>query len=682
MKIPKSKNDCLSVVNFNDSPDVHSEELKSQMPSVTPHKLQIMKHKTIQHWMTPVVLSTLVLAGSHTKALGDYVWCTFDADASCAAMGDGAPHTLTWAPTGNPGGSGYFTVNWANNTSSWQDSKMVFAVGWPGVDCPNYVNLEFDVKVDIANSHQAANGNYGYIQLVAQGWNGWGLNTEAYNWNQFGWVEIKNATGWQHFVVPLSSFPHTIANCILNFASNGPGFCTNTISYWVDNVMFTSPPLPPPTFSGLKPGTTPGLTMIPAASGQWQRVMVYPNPTGMGTNFGWYGSSSPVSYSFTVTNFPSVNDFAANLFLVPNVDMPYGRGDTSVDWNCTNGLFLNFTANTSNPATNWYVSFSAKTNVVSTSNRNPNYTILGFNYRELPVGTWTLRFNNNTDITITAPNGFTTNYSVPADIVELASGNAKGNTALTPYFGIMPRTTAHIGEPTVFSRIQIQGVQNPIDDNFSAGYLNTSNTWSKLADQPSGIFVTAGQVLNYLVWNTPNDTGFQAVQVAASPAGPWREIGSGPQQWFLVGTDREATILKSAVNAALGGSETNALYFRLLKRGYAKLQVLLPGETADSTSPTGKTGTPAPQQVGVPFTVVVNAVSDDWHLITSVTDTVHLISSDPQSFWPTDMDMSSGTVTFADPNGFTIYTPGTWTITATDVKDPTKTGTSSPVVLH
>ncbi len=646
-------------------------------PSVKPS----MKQKWIQKWMTPVVLSGLAVAASSSTVRGDYVWCTFDADASCASLGDGAPHTLVWTNTGIPAGAGYFTVNWANNTSGWQDSKLIFAAPWPGVDCPNYVNLEFDLKIDIPNSFPAADGNYGYIQVVAQGWNGAGLNTEAYNWQQFGWVNVNNVTGWRHIVVPLSTFPHTINNLVLNFASNGPSYCTNKISYFVDNVMFTSPPMPPPTLSGLKPGTPKGLTTFAAGAGQWQRVMVYPNPSGAGTNFGWYGSSSPVTYSFTLADFPAVNDFAANLFLIPNVDMPWGLGDTSVDWNCTNGLFLNFTANTSNPATNWYVSFNVKTNCVDPNDRNPKYTLVAFNYREFPTGTWSLKFNNNTDFTLTAPNGFTTNYSIPSDIVELVSGNAKGKTALTPYFGIMPRTTQHIGEAAVFSRIKIEGVQNPIDDDFSAGYLNTSNRWSKLADAPAGIFVSPSDVLNYLVWNTPNDAGFQGVQVAASPAGPWKEIGSGPQQWFLINTNRYAAIYQSAVNTVLGGSETNAVYYRLLKRGYAKLQVLLPGETADPTSPTGKTGTPTAQQAFAPFTVTVNAVSDDWQKVSS-THTVHIVSNDPGSFWPTDVDMASGTAVFADPNGFMFLNSGTWTITATDVNDNTKTGTSSPVVVN
>src|SRR4029079_10737787 len=45
----------------------------------------------------------------------------------------------------------------------------------------------------------------------------------------------------------------------------------------------------------------------------------------------------------------------------------------------------------------------------------------------------------------------------------------------------------------------------------------------------------------------------------------------------------------------------------------AKLQVLVPGESAQGGTADGKTGTPAQQSAGAPFTLVVRAVDAYWN---------------------------------------------------------------------
>src|SRR5262249_45518777 len=61
---------------------------------------------------------------------------------------------------------------------------------------------------------------------------------------------------------------------------------------------------------------------------------------------------------------------------------------------------------------------------------------------------------------------------------------------------------------------------------------------------------------------------------------------------------------------------------------FAKLQLLVPGESAAPGTATGKTGTPTPRAVGTPFNVTVNAVDANWNLVNSVNDTVGITSSD------------------------------------------------------
>src|SRR5438093_7980725 len=67
---------------------------------------------------------------------------------------------------------------------------------------------------------------------------------------------------------------------------------------------------------------------------------------------------------------------------------------------------------------------------------------------------------------------------------------------------------------------------------------------------------------------------------------------------------------------------------------FAKLQLLVPGETASAGSSTGKTGTPTAQTVDAPFNVTVNAVDANWNFVSTVTDTVGITSSDVGAILP------------------------------------------------
>jgi len=126
--------------------------------------------------------------------------------------------------------------------------------------------------------------------------------------------------------------------------------------------------------------------------------------------------------------------------------------------------------------------------------------------------------------------------------------------------------------------------------------------------------------------------------------------------------------------------EPEAGYFRMLQRDYTKLQVLLPGETAAPGTPTGKTGSPDPQQVLGSFEILVNAVDDEWYPVSGINHTVHLTTTDEFAVVPEDAPLVNGTRTFVATEFF--GQAGTFTITASDVTDDTKTpGTSSPATV-
>ncbi|HXS81405.1 MAG TPA: Ig-like domain-containing protein [Methylomirabilota bacterium] len=142
--------------------------------------------------------------------------------------------------------------------------------------------------------------------------------------------------------------------------------------------------------------------------------------------------------------------------------------------------------------------------------------------------------------------------------------------------------------------------------------------------------------------------------------------------------------MRSLVSVFRSGATTLALAASLgatlagpaLAGPYTRLQVLLPGETAAPGTPSGKTGVPRAQTVGVPFTLTVNACDDTWTRVTSITNTVRVLSSDASATLPAPAQLASGTGTF----GVTLNASGSFTMFVDDQTDGTiPDGTSASV---
>src|SRR5439155_75919 len=110
---------------------------------------------------------------------------------------------------------------------------------------------------------------------------------------------------------------------------------------------------------------------------------------------------------------------------------------------------------------------------------------------------------------------------------------------------------------------------------------------------------------------------------------------------------------------------------------FARLQLLLPGESAAAGTATGKTGTPtSPIAAGTTFSVTVNAVDAYWNIVSSVTDTVGFSSTDANASLPANTALVAGTTT----RSVLFKTAGSRTVTVSDVTDPSKTADTSPAV--
>src|SRR5262249_61486153 len=75
---------------------------------------------------------------------------------------------------------------------------------------------------------------------------------------------------------------------------------------------------------------------------------------------------------------------------------------------------------------------------------------------------------------------------------------------------------------------------------------------------------------------------------------------------------------------------------------FAKLQLLVPGETAAAGTASGKTGAPNLQTATIAFNVTVNAVDANWNLTSSVSDNVGITASDTTATLPANAALAAG----------------------------------------
>ena len=108
------------------------------------------------------------------------------------------------------------------------------------------------------------------------------------------------------------------------------------------------------------------------------------------------------------------------------------------------------------------------------------------------------------------------------------------------------------------------------------------------------------------------------------------------------------------------------------------LQVLLPGETAQGGTTSGKSGTPTNQTAGASFVTTVRAVDQYWNLVPGVNDLVSLSSTDLYAWMPADTNLVNGQVLIPTR----LHKSGYQTITATDAANGSiQANTSSQVLV-
>jgi hypothetical protein len=308
---------------------------------------------------------------------------------------------------------------------------------------------------------------------------------------------------------------------------------------------------PPPTLT-IKPAVASSGLRIVSGPGLYDRQNIATDTTTK--DYGWVGSAGPVVYSLTISDFPAQGylGFQAHLFLVPN-----STGLTDPDYDEPTVVMLDIQSHADGSASAWLrykIGKPADNSFLYTGG-----TLGQVNCPTGPLGTWTATFANDTAITLTAPDGTTTQLSFP----DAAAIQAAFGSKVTAYFGNQANDVSQVGQATTFSRIQISGTPGagPIDETFPGPALNQNPAgvgwqWLKPAAAPADITVvsTAGLLLS---WGLP-DTGYTLRSTSSLSAPAWTEVDLSNA--LNMGSSRQLFI----PNGALPNQA--AEFFRLVKQ--------------------------------------------------------------------------------------------------------------------
>ncbi|MGO9201983.1 MAG: hypothetical protein ACLQM8_15760 [Limisphaerales bacterium] len=562
--------------------------------------------------------------------------------------------------TGNSGDQlmlfGTFGNRWG-----WDNGLVTNIVG-------NFDSMSLNLLVD-PSSPPTKNGDYGNFTM--------GLITSA--WGQISLTNISLplsvAGNWTHFVVPIDQTLNGLDKITgAYFYMWSGGIFTNTFSFnaddiWLEPTPKSAPPIPPPTLTLTPLVVTPGLNFQTASTdGEWDRQ----NIATVSPNYSWVGASGPVTYSLTIAKYPGTNypNFQASIYLASGANgAPSSSTDNAPDWDEPNCFFLqiqNYADGTASASLMWKTNDPGANAVYWTTTG----TLGTVTEPAGPLGTWSITFVDDTNITLASPSGLTNQVFFPDDSA-LKTYFPQGS--VVAYFGMVPNSIPNVGQGAVFSEVKITGpaaTLTPIDDHFTEAALDPA-VWAIAAAEPVDISLVHNDVHWGLKWSLP--AVHYTLQAASSPLGPWTDVSVVTNAVKLGAVD--SLLLP---DAAL--SSKASTFFRMLKLVATQLQVLMPGETAAPGTSTGKTGTPDSQSISNPSgaSVTVNAVDNNWNLVSYCSDTVSITSSDGFATLPNNAPLVNGTGTFVIDFGMT----GPQTVTASDVSNTnvvSNTGSSTTV---
>jgi hypothetical protein len=439
-------------------------------------------------------------------------------------------------------------VTYASGVSGWQDAPA--ELHGPAFNPTKYTYLDFDLYLD-APTGLPTYGGY----ALAYWW----------SWAQFANANLSaaNIGKWTHYSFPI---PSGAANGIV--LHPGGNNLSGTFTYYLDNVTLWSPATPPAIKSMVKASGAGGVqvTMYDNSS-QYEREGIT-TPSGYGPYSWAVQGSYPVSYSFTITNFPAAATHAgleAHMYLVngdtdgtqPTWNSTYG----GMDWNVPD--ILKFTVE-NDAAGGAIARIDWKTNLpganpLTNAIYHPVYA-QGSNV----VGTWTLTFTDATHGSVTGPGLVATNFTMPAEAVT------SNFSPVTDYlhFGIFKNDGANNGRNNqasgTFGAVEVSVGGNPVlTDTFPGPGLTANYSWRKSTSSGGGTAVqwTPPGIAYWLSWGLPDD-GFEAY-VTGAVKGPWVDAGVGAANGYFYTSG--ATRIGGVPAANMPSNATNSAFFQLRK---------------------------------------------------------------------------------------------------------------------
>ncbi len=494
-------------------------------------------------------------------------------------------------------------------------------------------NINFDVYVKPIDPNTGliqktnTDGNFGSLEVGV-------MNSVGPTPTFFGTMTIPGSAtnGWVKLTMPINHAMgnlQSIGGIAFNY-NNYIGYPTNDFVFWIGHVVMHYNPLlhigPPTLLSFQKPVSGLNLIDTQVTGNNDNRYQV---ETATSTGYGFVDKPN-VTYSWNIKSFPtnSPAGYQQHFFIVNGTP---GLYDQAADWNLADCIFVTIQADSNNFA---YMTFRYKTNeptgngmIYNTNPSNANgwpVEPVGFlstsNFS--PLGTWSVTFNNQTNVTLTAPHGQTTNF-----VFDPASAALFADPA-TVILGAQPNDTFVLGEAVVDNWFSITGNDSPFTDTFTNDSQLNTNYWKVLANDPNGVVLVPPNATYWLPWTLP-DSGF-GLQTNAdlTTASNWNDAVA--LQQIQNNTNRQALLGANLLPSANQG------YYRLLARNYTQLQVLFPGETNAPNTVSGKIGTPNPSAYnnGDTITVTVNGCDSTWHIVNFSGDEIYLYSNAGNNFVP------------------------------------------------
>jgi len=295
---------------------------------------------------------------------------------------------------------------------------------------------------------------------------------------------------------------------------------------YIDNlVIYTNGTLIGPTmsiskYSGLKGVlqliTTPN-SSVNQANVERQDLRAITITNSWVNSTGSQGTGPTTSYALTITNYPSAaySNFQSYIFIASS-----GTGivptEPAPDWVEPNVMYFSVVNNADGSGTAqllWKVSDPNDNNMFYGAN-GYSTGFLGNVTSPSPLGTWSMTFDHDTNITLTAPNGTTAVTNMPYNAPGwpkpggfLTAGAIKFATPVAIYTGCEAATSNNIGQLADYSLFQIVSNGTTVfSDNFSGNSLDTTK-WQITAEDPSGITQIPGYAAYLLSWTLP-DVGY------------------------------------------------------------------------------------------------------------------------------------------------------------------------------